>query len=60
MGNNIPTFIEELYLGLYPGPDPKQWPEYLRDDPVRAHGLLSFYRGLKLGIRLGAACLPEY
>lgn len=57
MDLKIPTIIEELYLGLYPGPDPNQWPEHLRDDPVRAHGMLSFYRGLQLGIRLAAACL---
>lgn len=59
MGNEIPTIIEELYLGLYPGPDPKQWPEYLKDNPVQAHGLLSFYRGLQVGIRLGDACLSR-
>ena len=55
----VPTTIEELYLGLYPGPDPSQWPEYLKGDPVRAHGLLSFYRGLKLGICLGDACFDR-
>ena len=57
MDNEIPTIIEELYLGLYPGPDPKQWPEHLKDDPVQAHGLLSFYRGLQLGVRLCTVCL---
>lgn len=59
MDIEIPVIIEVLYLGLYPGPDPTQWPEHLRDDPLRGHGLLSFYRGLKLGIRLIVACLEQ-
>lgn len=59
MNNKIPTVIELLYLGLYPGPEPSQWPEYLRDNPLWAHGLLSFYRGLQLGLQLGVTCLNE-
>lgn len=53
----IPTVIEELYLGLYPGPDPELWPEYLKDAPVQAHGLISFYRGLRLGFQMASLCL---
>lgn len=56
---NIPTIVEELYLGLCPGPDPRKWPEYLKNDPVRAHGLVSFYRGLQLGIQLSDACFDR-
>jgi len=59
MNNEIPVIIEELYLALYSGQDPASWPEYLRDSPMQAHGLMSFYRGLQLGIRLSDACFDR-
>ena len=31
----IPDIMEELFLAWGPAPDPGQWPEYLREDPVR-------------------------
>ena len=43
----IPDIMEELFLAWGPAPDPGQWPEYLREDPVR---------GLALGLRLSEAC----
>ena len=56
MDSQIPSIVEGLYLALVPEPNPDFWPEYLRDHPVRGHGLLSFYQGLKLGIQISAAC----
>ena len=57
MDNEIPDMVELLYYGMVTGPDPALWPENLRDDPVRAHGLWSFYSGLRMGLQLGVACL---
>ena len=37
----IPDIMEELFLAWVPGPEPGQWPEYLREDPVRGYGLFS-------------------
>ena len=45
MENQIPLIIDELYSYFVTEPDPKFWPDYLRGDPVRAHGLWSFYQG---------------
>lgn len=59
MEKEIPTMVELLYCGMVTGPDPKFWPDYLKEDPVRAHGLWSFYSGLKMGLQLGAACMWE-
>ena len=59
MKEEIPLVIEELYLQFSPGPIPSFWPEYLQEDPIRGHGLWSFYQGLKLGLRLSAACLDQ-
>ncbi|MCI8869339.1 MAG: hypothetical protein HFF39_02155 [Lawsonibacter sp.] len=59
MKDSIPVVVETLYLGLVPPPDPEQWPEYLQNDPVRGHGLWSFYQGLCLGLRLARACWDE-
>lgn len=53
---NIPTIIEELYLALYPAPEPNLWPEHLKNHPAQAHGLISFYRGLCLGLQLARFC----
>ena len=59
MKEEIPLVIEELYLQFSPGPMPDFWPEYLREDPIRGHGMWSFYQGLKLGLRLSTACLDQ-
>lgn len=59
MEHQIPTIIEELYYGIVTGPDPKLWPEYLQNDPIRAHELRAFYTGLRIGLQLGPACLQE-
>lgn len=56
MPPEIPEMVEFLYRGMVTGPDPRLWPEHLRDDPVRAHGLWCFYSGLRMGLQLGAAC----
>ena len=52
----IPDTMEELFLAWVPGPEPDQWPEYLREDPVRGYGLFCFCQGLALGLRLSEAC----
>ena len=50
----IPDIMEELFLAWGPAPDPGQWPEYLREDPVRGYGLFCFCQGL--GLRRSEAC----
>ena len=55
MDVEIPEIAELLYYATVTGPDPKLWPEHLRDNPVKAHGLWSFYSGLRMGLQLGAA-----
>lgn len=57
MGDQIPTVIRELYAYFTVGPNPKFWPDYLQDDPVKGHGLYSFYMGLQLGLQIAAAGL---
>lgn len=57
MENQIPLIIDELYSYFVTEPDPKFWPDHLRGDPVRAHGLWSFYQGVRLGLQLSGACL---
>ena len=52
----IPDTMEELFLAWGPAPDPGQWPEYLREDPVRGYGLFCFFQGLALGLRRSEAC----
>ena len=52
----IPDTMEELFLAWVPGPEQDQWPEYLREDPVRGYGLFCFCQGLALGLRLSEAC----
>ena len=52
----IPDTMEELFLAWGPAPDSGQWPEYLREDPVRGYGLFCFCQGLALGLRLSEAC----
>ncbi len=52
----IPDVVDELYGYFVPPPNPEFWPEHMAGDPVRAHGLWSFYQGLQLGLRLAEAC----
>ena len=59
MDVEIPQIVELIYHGMVTGPDPRLWPEHMRDDPVRAHGLWSFYQGLQLGMQLTGACLEK-
>lgn len=59
MAKKIPPVVEDLYLVLVPSPNPELWPDYLQDDPTKAHGLWSFYQGLQLGLQLSAACLED-
>lgn len=53
----IPAIIEDLYPYLVNIPDREQWPEYLQDNPAKAHGVYGFYQGLRLGLQLAAAGL---
>ena len=57
--NEIPDIIDLLYHAWIPSPAPRQWPEYLRQDPVRGYGLYCFYQGVALGLRLDQACRPD-
>lgn len=59
MNQNIPLIIEVLYRYFVTEPEPSFWPEHVRDDPVRGHGLWAFYQGLCLGIQLTNACLEK-
>lgn len=52
----IHEVIEQLYQAWIPAPDPCQWPEHLREDPVRGYGLYCFHQGLALGLQLEEAC----
>lgn len=54
--NEIPEVIQLLYHAWVPAPDPCQWPEHLREDPVRGYGLYCFHQGLALGLQLEEAC----
>lgn len=46
-------YFEELFLAMVPQePNPKLWPEYLRDDPIRGHGMFCFSSGFQLGLML--------
>lgn len=53
----IPIIISELYRYFSVDPNPKFWPDYLQDNPVKGHGLYSFYLGLRLGLQIAAAGL---
>ena len=55
----IPLIVKLLYFGSVTGPDPRLWPDEMKDAPVAAHGLWSFYSGLRMGLQLGAACLRD-
>ncbi len=59
MAGEIPKIIELLYRGMVPGPNPKFWPEHLKDDPLLAHSMWTFYFGLQMGLELGSVCFYE-
>ena len=59
MDPNIPIIVELLYRYFVNEPDPGFWPDYLRNDPIRGHGLWAFYQGLRLGIQVTDACLDK-
>ena len=52
----IPDTMEELFLAWGPAPDPGQWPEYLREDPVRGYGLFCLARALFPRLIAGFQC----
>lgn len=57
MEYQIPEIIEVLYHAIVGSPDPDRWPDFTKDNPLQAHGLWSFYRGLSLGLQISIACL---
>ena len=59
MQTEIPYIVQDLYTNYVTEPNPKFWPEYMRDDPVRGHALWAFYQGLRLGTQLSDACLEK-
>lgn len=59
MEPNIPVVVEQLYHYFVAEPEPSFWPEHVRGDPIRGHGLWAFYQGLCLGIQLTDACLEK-
>ncbi|MBD5118704.1 MAG: hypothetical protein HDT37_06290 [Clostridiales bacterium] len=59
MKEEIPFLVEDLYYHYSHKLVPESWVGGFEDNPVQGHGLWSFYQGLKLGIRLSAACLDQ-
>lgn len=59
MESEIPLIVEELYHYFVTAPDPRFWPEYVRNDPVKGHGLWAFYQGLQIGMQMTHACLEK-
>lgn len=59
MNSEIPMVIKLLYSGSVTGPDPRLWPDEMKNDPVAGHGLWAFYSGLRMGLQLGTACLEQ-
>ena len=55
----IPVIVEELYRYFVTEPNPSFWPECIRNDPVKGHGLWAFYQGLQLGMQMADACLEK-
>ena len=53
----IPVVVELLYYDCVPMPPSEEWCAEHQLSPLCAHGLHAFYAGLKLGMRLSAACL---
>lgn len=59
MEPEIPMIIEILYGHFVTEPNPEFWPDYLKKDMVKGHGLWSFYQGVRLGIQLTDASLEK-
>lgn len=59
MDHEFPIIVEELYNAFVGEPQPFLWPERLRDEPIRGHGMWAFYRGLQVGVQIAAACLDR-
>lgn len=59
MDPNIPVIVEQLYGYFVTEPEPSFWPEHVRSNPIKGHGLWAFYQGLQLGMQLTAACLEK-
>lgn len=59
MNNHIPLIVEQLYHYFAWEISPNLWPDHLRKDPIHAHGLWAFYRGMQLGVQLADACLDK-
>lgn len=60
MDIEIPDIVQLIYYAMVTGPDPRLWPDEMKNDPVAGHGLWSFYSGLRMGLQLGCACLEEH
>lgn len=59
MDSEIPMVIEELYSYFVTEPNPEFWPDRLKKDAVKGHGLWSFYQGVRLGIQLADASMEK-
>ena len=59
MKQEIPYLVEELYYQYSHQLVQESWVNGLEDNPVHGHGMWSFYQGLRLGMRLSAACLGQ-
>lgn len=57
MDNQIPLIVDTLYRCFVTEPNPQFWPDYLKSEPIMAHGLWAFYQGLRLGLQISGACL---
>ena len=54
------TLFELLFLAWCPSYDPKQFPEHLQRDPVRAYGQYAFQEGFQLGLCLAVSSLLRH
>ena len=59
MQQEIPFIVQDLYLNFVTPPNPDFWPDDMKDEPIRGHGLWAFYQGLRLGTQLTDACLEK-
>ncbi len=60
MDETIPIIVETLYRYFVTEPNPDFWPDHMKKNPIRGHGLWSFYQGLSLGLQVAAACLETH
>jgi len=56
MEEKIPEIVELLYHAVVGAPNPALWPDFTKNDPIQAHGLWCFYRGLYVGTKIADAC----